>query len=242
MPDPMYRPDLALVHDVGFGFHADRCAPGILSLLAEVQARDGLVLEIGCGTGHLTRHLLGAGHRVLATDASPAMLDRLRHNLPAVEARRLTLPDDEVPAADAVVSVGHALSYLPSEAALRQGLLAMGAAVNPGGVLAVDVCDLRYGRARDGAPPFALVSADMAIITRFTLAVPERFERDITTFVRTGDGSWQRDDEHHDNVLVDTSTLPSLLGAIGVEAQVRASFGDEALPEGLVAVVGRRAA
>ena len=45
-----YSRDLALVHDRGFGQHADRCAPGILELLSPV--RGGLVLELGCGSGH----------------------------------------------------------------------------------------------------------------------------------------------------------------------------------------------
>ena len=63
-----YQHDLALVHARGFGQHADRCAPGLLDLLAPV--RGGLVLEVGCGAGALTRHLLAAGHRVIATDAS----------------------------------------------------------------------------------------------------------------------------------------------------------------------------
>lgn len=31
-----YRHDLALVHERGHGQHADRCAPGILELLAPV--------------------------------------------------------------------------------------------------------------------------------------------------------------------------------------------------------------
>src|SRR6266498_5935162 len=75
---PYYRGDLALVHDLGFGFHADRCAPGILASLEPVRQRGGLVLELGCGTGLLTRYLVNAGHRVIATDASPAMLDRAR--------------------------------------------------------------------------------------------------------------------------------------------------------------------
>jgi SAM-dependent methyltransferase len=79
---PYYRGDLALVHDLGFGFHADRCAPGILALLEPVRQRRGLVLELGCGTGRLTRHLVDAGHRVLATDASPAMLERARRAVP----------------------------------------------------------------------------------------------------------------------------------------------------------------
>ncbi len=71
-----YQHDLALVHARGFGQHADRCAPGVLDLLAPV--RDGLVLEVGCGAGALTRHLLAAGHRVIATDASAAMVSLAR--------------------------------------------------------------------------------------------------------------------------------------------------------------------
>ena len=74
--EPYYRGDLALVHDLGFGAHAERCAPGILGLLEPVRRRRGLVLELACGTGLLTRHLVEAGHRVVATDASPAMLAR----------------------------------------------------------------------------------------------------------------------------------------------------------------------
>ena len=66
---PYYQRDLAFIHDRGFGLHGDRCAPGILDLLAPV--RGGLVLELGCGSGALTRHLLAAGLRVIATDASP---------------------------------------------------------------------------------------------------------------------------------------------------------------------------
>ena len=46
--EPYYRADLALVHHLGFGFHADDCAPGILELLGPVRERDGLVVEL-CG-------------------------------------------------------------------------------------------------------------------------------------------------------------------------------------------------
>jgi len=67
-----YERDLAFIHDRGYGLHADRCAPGILELLSGVG--DGLVLEFGCGSGALTRHLLAAGLRVVATDASPDMI------------------------------------------------------------------------------------------------------------------------------------------------------------------------
>jgi hypothetical protein len=61
----------------------------------------------------------------------------------------------------------------------------------------------------------------------------------MTTFVRTGE-LWRRDDETHDNVLVDTERIPKLLARRGVEAEIKPAFGDETLSTGLVAVVGRR--
>ncbi len=163
--DTYFRPDLARVHEDAFGFHADNCASGILDLFAPVLERDGLVLEIGCGTGLLTRHLVGAGHRVVATDASEAMLAIARDTVPAAEVRRLTLPDDPLPAADAIVGVGHVLNYLGDESAVLRALAGLAAALRPGGVLAIDLCDLAWATARRNAPARGRVTRDWAMIT-----------------------------------------------------------------------------
>lgn len=240
---PYYRRDLALVHHRGFGFHAEACAPGILELLEPVRGHAGLVLEIGCGSGLLTRQLVGAGHRVVATDASPAMLDLARQvALGAGDVRRLVLPDDPVPPADAIVGVGHALNYLPDEAAVDRSLAALAGALRPGGILALDLCDLEWGAARSDAPTTGRVGDEWAIITQFAVPAPNRFVREMTTFVREDDGSWRRDDERHDNVLIDTSLVPALLAEHGVDATIGSAFGTEHLPIGLRTIVGVRTA
>ena len=230
----MYRRDLATIHHRAFGFHADACAPGILALLAPVRERHRTVLELGCGSGALTRHLIGAGHRVLATDASPAMVEL------AGDAEVLVLPDDPLPPADAIVSVGHVLNYLPDHSAIDRALAAIAGALRPGGVLAFDLLDTRYGETRRDAPPYARVEDDWALVTRYESPAPDRFVRHITTFMAASDGSWRRDDERHENVLVETAGVPALLQAHGVEARVSPSFGDERLPDGMVAIIGRR--
>jgi SAM-dependent methyltransferase len=238
--EPYYRRNLALVHDLGFGHHADACAPGVLDLLKPVLAFGGLVLEIGCGSGRLTRHMLAAGHDVIATDASPAMLDLTRERVPEAKLRQLTLPTDALPPADGIVGVGHALNYLPDEGAVRRAFASIAAALRPRGVLALDVCDLRWGAIRRRQPPLALVRDEWALFTRFSLPRPDLYVREMTTFVRTPEGNWLRDDERHDNALIDTSFLPPLLDAHGVDATVGTAFGEETLPAGLVTVIGRR--
>ena len=236
-----YRDDLALVHHLGFGFHAEMCAPGILTLLEPVKATGGTVLELGCGSGLLTRELVDAGHRVLATDASLPMLALAREHAPGAEAIfPLVLPRDPLPEADAVVSVGHVLCYLENEADINETLAAAADALRPGGILALDLCDTEWGRARRDAAPYIRKAEQWMIVTEFSLPSEARFTREITTFLRNQDGSWRRDDERHENVLLDTSIVPDLLARHGVEATVQASFGDEELPPGLVAVVGRK--
>src|SRR5258708_17433165 len=191
MSEAAYRHDLAVVHQRGFGFHAAACASGILGLLAPVHARRGLVLELGCGTGLLTKELVAAGHRVIATDASLAMLDVARELIGdrAEDVRRLTLPDDTLPRAEAIVAVGHPLNYLPDAGAIDRALIAITGALRPGGLLALDICDLEWGRTRRNAPPFAEVAEDWAIITKFSMHSADRFVRDITTFLPSPDHS-----------------------------------------------------
>ena len=236
-----YRQDLALVHHLGFGFHADLVALGILKLLGPILERNGLVVELGCGSGLLTRYLTDAGHRVIATDASPAMLALAHDAAPNVEEfAELVLPDDAIPTCDAVVAVGHPFSYLADEESIDRAFVAAAEALRPGGVLAVDICDLEWGVARRDAANLGRVGDEWAIITEFSMPSPARFVRQMAVFVRNQDGSWRRDDERHDNVLIDTSRLPGLLANHEVDATVASSFGAETLPIGLRAVVGHR--
>ena len=187
--------------------------------------------------------LIAAGHRVVATDASPAMLEIAREVVgDAAEVRRLTLPDDPLPEADAIVAVGHPFNYLPDLDAFDRALVALACALRPGGAVAFDACDLQWGRARQGAAKFAKVEPDWAIIIEFSVPSPERFIRDITVFLPNEDGSWRSDRERHENLLVDVSRIPALLAEHGIPAKVTSSFGAETLPEGLLAVTGQRPA
>jgi SAM-dependent methyltransferase len=241
--EPIYRHDLANIHHDGYGFHAESCAPGILALLEPIRERDGLVLEIGCGSGLLTKYLVEAGHRVIATDASPAMLKLARDTVPGAEAvQPLVLPDDPVPAADAIVGIGHALNYLPDLAAIHRGLTALADAVRPDGLLAVDLCDLEWGATRRGNAPYARIEDDWVILTTYHRPSPDRYDRHITTFVRNPDGSFRRDEEYHGNVLVDTSTVPALLREHGLTVEIARSFNDDdhPLPTGLMSVIGHK--
>jgi SAM-dependent methyltransferase len=236
-----YRDDLAQIHQQGFGFHADRCAPGILATLAPIRERNGLVLELGCGGGHLTRHLLDAGHRVLASDASTAMLTIARENIREAESiRQIILPDDPLPEADAIVAVGHVLNYLEDEAAIHRAFISIANALRPGGILVLDLQDLQWNCQYENAPNQVRVTEDWALICEFSVPEPTRFIRRHISFVRSNDQTWRRDEEVHQNVLLDTTMIPAFLFEQQIQAQIGSSFGTEELPKGLLTVVGKK--
>ena len=243
MDEPYYRPDLARVHHEGFAFHADDAAAGVIAFLEPVRDRGGLVVEFGCGSGLLTKHLVDAGFRVAASDASPAMLDLAREHVgDAASFSLVALPDDPLPAGDAIVGVGHALSYLPDEAAIDRATDAIADALVPGGLVLFDICDLAWGEARREQGSVGWTGDDWALVTAFSTPAPDRYVREMTIFTRNDDGSWRRDEERHDNVLVDTSLLPARLAARGVDVVIEMSIGEYDLPTGLVAVRGTKRA
>lgn len=74
--------DVAAAYDRSF---ASLCA-GTAPVLAERVPEGAAVLEVGCGSGHVTAALVAAGHRVDAVDPDPEMvaLTRARSGVEAV--------------------------------------------------------------------------------------------------------------------------------------------------------------
>ena len=123
---------------------------------------NGLVVEIGCGSGLLTAYLVDAGLNVVASDASDAMLNLCKSHVPgAAEIRRLTLPGDPIPSADAIVGVGHALNYLDEESQIEAALVAIATSLRPGGIITIDLCDLEWGAVRANHPPKVLADGGL---------------------------------------------------------------------------------
>jgi SAM-dependent methyltransferase len=92
------------------------------------------VLELGAGTGKLTRTLVELGHDVHATDPDERMLDVLRRHLPDVRTSVGTA--ERIPAPDLtydVVVAGQAFHWFDPEQALPE----ISRVLTPGGVLAL---------------------------------------------------------------------------------------------------------
>jgi ubiquinone/menaquinone biosynthesis C-methylase UbiE len=93
-----------------------------------------VVLELGAGTGKLTRQLVDAGHAVFATDPDEAMLEVLHERVPEVSAKVATA--EEIPANDRsvdVVVVAQAFHWFDHEVSLPE----IARILKPGGHVAL---------------------------------------------------------------------------------------------------------
>jgi SAM-dependent methyltransferase len=103
--------DLAYIHDAGFGFHARAASEELLTRLRAAGHEEGLVVDVGCGTGILCRIVCDAGYEVLGLDQSTEMLKIARRNAPDALFERASFIDARLPKCVAVTAVGEVLGY-----------------------------------------------------------------------------------------------------------------------------------
>ncbi len=237
-----YREDLAHIHDVGHADFALRSAPGILGLLRENGIAEGLVVDLGCGSGLWARELLRAGYRVLGIDISEAMIEIAREKAPGAEFRVGSLFEAEIPPCDAVTAVSEVLNYLFDPENEVRGLdLVFGRvyeALRPGGVFVFDL--LGPGQVPGGVsktfsegPDWAVLSEKVEDQERGTLT------RRIVSFRKVGE-HYRRDDEIHRVRLYGPEEVADELGRAGFEVRTMRGYGGYPLSENHAAFVARR--
>ena len=85
--------------------------PRSLRALHRAGHEEGVVVDLGCGTGILSRIVAEAGYDVLGLDQSAQMLKIARRNAPQARFKRASFVDAQLPDCVAVAAVGEVLGY-----------------------------------------------------------------------------------------------------------------------------------
>ncbi len=237
-----YREDLAYVHDVGQAGFALRSAPGILRIFRDNGIPDGLVVDLGCGSGLRARELLRAGCGVLGIDISDAMVEIAREKAPGAEFRVGSLFEAPIPPCDAVMAVGEVLNYLFDPENEKRGLEGVFGrvygALRPGGVFVFDV--LGPGQVPPGTTARGCrVGEDWAVFSEREDAGRGTMERRIVGFRKVGE-HYRREDEVHRVRLYEPYEVAYGLDRAGFEVRTMDSYGGHTLGENHAAFVARR--
>jgi len=215
---PPYGSDLARVHDVAFGGWARDAAPFVLARLREAGIADGLVVDLGCGSGIWAAELLAAGYDVAGVDASEAMLALARERAPAAQLVHGSLHEVALPACAAVTAIGECVNY-GGPPSLEPLLRRVHAALEPGGLLVFDVA--APGREPQG------VRRSRHEGERWVMRVEAREDRAARTLTRrialVHDG--RASEERHVLRLYDPAELLEWLEAAGFTATRHPAYG-----------------
>jgi|GEM_PF-109349 len=220
-----YSDDLAYIHDVGFSGLSESWVPGLLELLREAGIESGTVVDLGCGGGGWIESLNDAGYRPVGVDISPAMIERAKDRMPPAQCHVSSIWEFQIPACRAVTALSEVVCYRSddSDNPNLQSLFAnIFDALEPGGLLFLDVAEIGLDRARDRT--FA-EGDDWACLVRFEYDDSrDQLHRHITSFRRLG-SLFRRSHEHHVVQLFDGTEVAQLLNAVGFQTESVRAFG-----------------
>ena len=115
----------------------------LIQLLKEYQVEDGLVLDLGCGTGNMTELLAKEGYDMIGVDNSEDMLEIASEKRAESGLNILYLLQDMrefelYGTVRAVVSICDSMNYLPEEADFLQTLRLVNNYLDPQGIFIFD--------------------------------------------------------------------------------------------------------
>jgi SAM-dependent methyltransferase len=237
-----YNEDLAYVHDVGFGTFAEQSTPGLLAILCKKNITEGLVIDLGCGSGTWARALTDAGYEAFGIDISASMINLAKQKAPRAKFQRASLFKVNLPPCAAVTCISEGLNYLFDEhgkTERRELFTRIYDALNPGGAFIFDV--LGPG-SLIGANPQRTYSEGKdwtVLVEKEEDRGKNQLTRHITIF-RKRASLWRRSQETHRIYLYDSGELAEELRQVGFQVKLIRAYGGMKFRKGLFGIVATK--
>ncbi len=255
----MYSTDLAFIHDAGFAEFAERAAPEVIRILRRQGVRPPTgrrakerpqsrrkatsVVEVGCGSGIVARHLVDARYTVVGFDISPAMVRLARKKVPGAKFHVAPLTQAPLPRCAAVVAIGEVVSYVPAgrgsrpPPAICKFFSRVHEALTPGGVFVFDF--IESGVQRTYA---AKVHSDhdWVIAVHAELDRAKRILTRRIVAIRKVGRQYRRTQETHRQWVYSRRAIAKALADAGFTASMSGSYGRYRLMAGDVAVIATK--
>lgn len=189
-------------------------------LFKEYGIEDGLLLDLGCGTGKLTRFLAEKGYDMIGVDYSYEMLDIAREQ--SDESILYLLQDmrefELYGTVRGIYSACDSLNYILEEDELREVFALVNNYLDPGGLFVFDLNTPYKYTELLAENTFAETRDEGSFIWENYYDEEEKInEYDLTLYIKEEDGRFQRFEETHIQKCYELTTVQRLLEEAGME-------------------------
>lgn len=194
----------------------------IKSLLKEYKIEDGLVLDLGCGTGKLTRLLEDAGYDMIGIDYSGEMLEIAREHQEEGSNILYLLQDmrefELYGTVRAVVSVCDSMNYITEEEDLLQVFRLVNNYLDPKGLFIFDLNTVYKYKELLGETTISENREEGSFIWDNYYEEEEQInEYDLTLFIKEKDNLYRKYEETHFQKAYTLEKVKELLEKAGME-------------------------
>ncbi|MBS4980552.1 MAG: class I SAM-dependent methyltransferase [Lachnospiraceae bacterium] len=195
----------------------------LAELLAEYEVTDGIVLDLGCGTGTLTELLAARGFDMIGVDNSEEMLEIAMEKRAESGSDILYLLQDMrefelYGTVRAVISICDSLNYITEEAELEEVFRLVNNYLDPGGVFVFDFNTVYKYREVIGVQTIAESREECSFIWDNYYYEEEQInEYELSLFIREEEDLYRRYVETHFQKGYELETVRSLLERSGME-------------------------
>ena len=196
----------------------------LISLLKEYGIEDGLVADLGCGTGKITRLLSDAGYDMIGVDNAAEMLEIAREIQEDEERddiwyllqdmRELELSGE----VNAMVSICDSMNYILEEEDLKEVFLRVKEYLQTGGIFIFDMNTLHKYRDMIGETTIAENRDEGSFIWDNYFYEDEMVnEYELTLFIREENGLFRKYEETHYQRAYELDTVKRLIEEAGLK-------------------------
>ena len=195
----------------------------VVGILKEYGIRDGLVLDLGCGTGSMTELLAKKGYDMIGVDLSEDMLEiamdkREQKNLDILYLLQDMREFELYGTVRAIVSICDSMNYLLSEEDLKKVFRLANNYLDPGGIFIFDLNTPYKYRELMGDSVIAENREECSFIWENIFYEEEKInEYDLTIFRKEEGELYRKYEETHFQYAFEIPRVEALLGEAGME-------------------------
>ena len=196
----------------------------VTGLLAEYGITDGLVLDLGCGTGKMTRLLADAGYDMIGVDYSEEMLEIARERQDEQNRDDILYLMQDMREFElygtvrAVISICDSINYILEEDDLRHVFELVNNYLDPKGVFIFDLNTVYKYRELLGENTISENREESSFIWDNYFYEDEMVnEYDLTLFIREKDNLYRKYEELHYQKAYELEQVKRLLEEAGME-------------------------